>query len=488
MSEESTQSAKAYRKELLYNQLWQSANFLSKAGFLVLLTPLMISKWGAEGYGVFALASSLLVSMALLDGGVRALTRLRLAEALKSGKDDAYARAYAEGMLTFTYVVILAVLIAIGLGATGLLKSSLKLPDGASEILVMTVGLTGIMMITLLMLEPLAAKGNLSTLKAANTWGAVVSIPVIAGVVWFGGSIGLVIFLYSACLIIPNLIVAWKTGLFALAPWRYLTSFRFQEIIGTLKAGSWFYLTTVALVVKTHALTFLVSALAGPAEAGIFYVLLRLTEIVGNVGATASETSLAALAGNRTNAERAGSFRHSWLYVCVFCLHGAIVFTFLGDQMIHLWLNQGEILARGAGFTLAVFGLAGAFSRVVVNAAMGLELIRPASIANMAEAVADIIFAAIGYKIAGLPGLFIGGSVGVLFLLFPATKIAHLCGQNFFQTYLSPLRTIIIGLAAAAVLQIAAGFSPHWYFWIAALGLSGVIALFQLKRAHRGDH
>ena len=39
---------KAYRRELLQNQIWQVLNFGSKAGFLLLLTPLMISKWGGR--------------------------------------------------------------------------------------------------------------------------------------------------------------------------------------------------------------------------------------------------------------------------------------------------------------------------------------------------------------------------------------------------------------------------------------------------------
>lgn len=485
MSDQS--SSRTYRKELLLNQLWQSANFLSKAGFLVLLTPLMIAKWGAEGYGVFALASSLLVSMALLDGGVRALTRLRLAEALTTGDDQAYRRAYAEGLFTFASVVGVACLVAAALGATGVLQTLLKLPDGASGILVMTVFLTGFMMITLLGLEPVAARGHLSSLKAANTWGALIAIPLIAATVWLGGSIGLVVFLYSACLIIPNLVVAVQERLFALAPWQFFRRFGVRELWRTLRAGVWFYLTTVALVVKTHALTFLVSALAGPAEAGLFYVLLRLSEIVGNVGATASETSLAALAGDRSKAERAHSFRQSWVYVSIFCLHGALVFALLGDQIIHLWLKAEQVLPRGAGVTLAIFGLTGAFSRVVVNASMGLNLVRPASLANMAEAVLDIVLAGVGYHLAGLPGLFIGGSIGVLFLLIPGSSISELCGQKMRETYLTPLRWLVPGLVLAAAVQFGSGLLPQWYFWFAALGVSGVVALLQLKRAHRGD-
>ena len=49
-----------YRWELLSNQIWQGLNFFSKAAFLALLTPLMLEAWGRDGYGMFALASSLL--------------------------------------------------------------------------------------------------------------------------------------------------------------------------------------------------------------------------------------------------------------------------------------------------------------------------------------------------------------------------------------------------------------------------------------------
>ena len=41
-----------YRRELLWNQIWQGANFASKAGFLLLMTPFMLKRWGADGYGL----------------------------------------------------------------------------------------------------------------------------------------------------------------------------------------------------------------------------------------------------------------------------------------------------------------------------------------------------------------------------------------------------------------------------------------------------
>jgi O-antigen/teichoic acid export membrane protein len=480
----SPESPSAYKRELFLNQLWQSANFLSKAGFLVLLTPLMLWKWGADRYGLFALASSLLVSMALLDGGVRALTRIRLANALKEKDEETFRRIYAEGLYTFILVVLLASAGAMILASTGGMTTLLRLPEGGAAVLVMTVLMTGVLMTTLLGLEPLAARGSLSILKAANTWGALAAVPICALAVWLGRSVGEVVFLYAACLIAPNLVVAARSGLLAHAPWKYFLRFGPRVAIRTLRDGAWYYLTTVSLVMKTHLLTFLVSALAGPAEAGIFYVLLRLSEVVGNVGATASETSLAALAGARSETERFQNFSHSWLYVAVFCLHGALVFALLGDQLIHLWLPGAELLPRGAGAALAAFGLAGAFSRVVVNAAMGLDITRLAALANLAEAMTAVILAGVGYHLGGLTGLLIGGSTGVVFLLPPAQKIARLCGRGFFGLYATPLLVLVPGLLGAGALQGAAGLSASWPVWGAALLISGLIALWQLRKVH----
>lgn len=480
-----TASRKTYLKELFQNQVWQSLNFVSKAGFLILLTPLMLKQWGPVGYGLFALSSSLLVSMALLDGGVTSLTRLRLATAKTEGDDETYRQVYSEGLLTFMTVVAGAMVIAIILALTGLMKSWLNLPDGGEYVLVLTVILTGMFMTSVLACQPIAAAGNLSLLKAANTWGAVAAIPVTVVLLFLNASVAVVVTAYTFSITIPNIVVAWRAGLFELRPWERFWSAGFRAVFRTLHSGMWFYLTTVALIVKTHALTFVVSAMAGPAEAGIFYVLLRLTEIVGNVGATASETSLAQLASARSDKERADCFHHCWLYVAVFCLHGAVALGCLGDRMIHLWLNGAEILPYGAGPALAIFGLSGAFSRVVVNAAMGLNIVRQAAIGNLAEAATSVTGAILGYHLGGLPGLFLVGSFGILFLFLPAKKLASLCGEGIAACYVKPLLGLFPGLAVALVLQGAARFSDLPLVWLGALGLSGVVALWQLRAIHR---
>jgi O-antigen/teichoic acid export membrane protein len=480
-----TPPPRRYMRELLLNQLWQSANFVSKAAFLIVLTPLMLAKWGAEQYGLFALASSLLVSMALLDGGVRALTRIRMAEAIKRGDEVALRRAFGEGLVTFGFVAFLATLVAAGLAASGLLTEWFRLPPGGGLVLGVTVAMTGVLMTTFLGLEPLAARGNLSTLKAANTWGAIAAMPACGLAVWLGAPVLVAVILYSACAMIPNFIVAAKHGIYALFPWRDRSVFHPLVVLETLRSGIWYYLTTVSLIIKGHALTFVVSALAGPAEAGLFYILLRVTEIIGNVGATASETSLASLATARSDEERAKSFRQSWLYVSVFCLHGAVVLALLGEPLLRLWLPGDHQIVAGLGAAMAAFGLAGAVSRVAVNASMGLGIVRMAATGNLAEALLDVGLATVGYRLAGLPGLLVGGSLGLVAMLPVSNRVARLCGESFLAAYGRPLLLLVPGLSIAAVLQALAGRSSSPMVWLVAMGLSGIAAIWQLRRIHR---
>jgi O-antigen/teichoic acid export membrane protein len=422
--------------------------------------------------------------MALTDGGVRSLTRLRLTEAIRHSDEAEFQRALGEGLSTFATVLILAVLAAVGLAASGWMQLVLQLPAGGSLVLVTTVILTGATMTTLLALEPLAARGRLSAVKAANTWGAILAIPVCGAAVWMNGSVLVVAVLYSLCMITPNVVLIIKSGIPSSFPswqeWRCTPPVVFQ----TLRSGAWYYATTIALVIKTHALTFVVAALAGPAEAGIFYFMLRLTEIIGNLGATASETSLASLAATESATERRQKFNHCWMYVALFCLPGGLIFGFQGNYLLHFWFpRQSFVWAAGLG--MAIFGLAGAFSRVVVNASMGLRLIKTAALSNLLEAATNVIGAVIGYKLAGLTGVLLGGCLGVFAMLPPARKIAVLCGERFSGAFVRPLSGLAAGMGVIAITQGGAVLAHSVTLKCAAIALAGIIALIQLRRLHR---
>ena len=477
----------SYRHELLWNQLWQGLNFGSKAAFLLLLTPMMLSRWGSEGYGLFALASSLLVSMALLDGGVRALTRIQMADAWKRGDFDSMEQVYSEGLLTFASVSLIAVAACTILSRSGCLSAWFHLPPGGSGVLVMTVICTSVLMTSILGLEPLAAKGNLSTLKASNTLGALAAIPACALLVFLGAGVGPVIITYAACMTLPNLVVAYRHDLFAMIPWSRLRAFTPRAALKTLRSGFWYYLTTVSLIGKTHALTFLVSAIAGPGEAGIFYILLRFTEIISNVASTSSETSLAALTAATNNDERRACFTQSWRHVALFSIQGALIFLFMTGYLLALWLHGEITVPAWIGLGLAIFGLTGSFSRVVVNSSMGLGLTRYAATAGFGEAIVGILGAYAGYHAGGLTGLLLGGSLGSLCLLPLTRKITMSCAmagkRSAVALWMLPLKPLLPGIFGSAIILWSStliGSLPC----LLGVSLSGLITLWELKRLH----
>lgn len=445
----------------------------------------MLKKWGAENFGLFALASSLLVSMALLDGGVRALTRIRMAEAWAQGDEKAARDIYSEGILTFSSICLLAFVISVLVAALGWLDQWLHLPPGGARVLVLTVFCTAILMITLLALEPLAAKGALSILKASNTWGALIAIPICGILVWASASVEQVIIAYAACLTIPNLIVFWRSGLLALTPRHGSSCFGPRVALRTLRGGMWYYITTVSLVSKTHLLTFIVSAMRGPAEAGLFYMFLRISEVIGNVGATASETSLAALASVSEIKRRRELFQQSWLYISIFCIHGALVLIFLFEPLFKMWLSGHVQLSSGIGTALACFGLSGALSRVLINASMGLNIARDAALMGFAEAALSLGLATAGLYLGGQTGLFFGGSLGIITLIPIARKVSILCGWPSPLLWMTTLKPLFLGFLMALVLLIIVRLSHRAVLWIGVFFPLGGIALWQIKKIHK---
>ena len=484
---EGIERSKDYRRELWFNQVWQGLNFLSKALFLAVLTPLMLRTWGREGYGMFALASSLLVSMAVLDCGVRSLTRLRLCEALARGDAEEFERMLCRGIAAFCGVALLAFLAAAGLAAAGLWSRWLRLPPEGDFLIAMTVGLTGLFMASVLFLEPLAARGRISAVKAANTVGALAAIPAVGLLVWRGGSVTAAVALYFAALTLPNVWLFLREELGTDRFWRYWRGIRPGELLATLHSGGWFYATTLALIGKTHALTFVVAAVSGPAAAGTFYILLRITELVGNVGATSSDTSLASLAGEPQLAVRAENFRLAYRYTLVFTLYGALAVGFLTPMALAKWVpQQAAAVPMGIGWAMAGFGLAGAFSKVVVNAAMGTGLVRMGALGNLAEAAGVLVLGWLLQRWLGLDGLFLGAILAVLAMLPAARKVAGSLEGNFSGMWLRPAAPLLPLLGGTALLLGAAAASGYlWAGFLALIAASGAV-IFEIKRLHRG--
>lgn len=472
-----------YRWELFLNQLWQGLNFLSKAAFLALLTPLMLQVWGADQYGLFALSSSLLVSLAILDCGVRSLTRLRLCQALAEKDIRDFHFALCEGLAAFGLVSLFAFVVAVALALAHLWSLWFHLPPEGDFLIAMTVGLVGLFMLSTLLLESFAAEGRISALKKVNTVGALAAIPLVGLLVWLHGSVTLATLIYFLCLTLPNIILFLTRG--PIGFWREAGRLSWTQIGSTIHSGGWFYVTTLALVAKTHALTFLVSAFSGPAAAGIFYILLRITEMVGGLGATSSDTSLASLAQEKDPKRRAENFQHGYFYALVFCLHGTLVIGFLTPFLLTHWLpHQVPTLSSFCAWAMAAYGLSAAFSKVVVNAAMGTRLVRTAAIGNLLEAILVLLSGVVLQPFFGLTGLFLGATVAALALLPTVSALSRNFQESILATWIFPLRSHLGPLLCSGLVLAGAWYSQRMIAAVIAGAITSGLVLWSLRKLH----
>ncbi len=440
----------------------------------------MIRLWGTEQYGLFALSSSLFVSLALLDGGVRSLTRVRLAPLLAEGKTDEAIKILLQGLLAFAIVCCCALLLALGLCVNDFLSHVLHLPPGGQTVLLVSGILTSLWMSSVLALELLAAEGRLSDVKAANTQGILLALPACSACLFFGSTPLITMVAMILCLIVPNLFLLFRNlPKESVHLWR--KSVPFRDALTTLVHGFPYYVTTIALIGKTHGLTFLISAIAGPAEAGVFYLLLRLSETLSNVASTSSETSVASLAFDTTPSQRILLFRQSWTWVLLFSLHGALALTLIGPTLWNWWLPSFSFLPPIVWPALALFGWMGGWSQMTTNSSMGLGLIQSAALVCLMEAVLTIVLAFVGFSHGGFAGLFLGGAIAGIVTGFQSVRIANTLHEPFLCLWLHPLNKLVPGLLLSGLILFGASRILNPWACIVALGIPAVLVLLQMK-------
>jgi O-antigen/teichoic acid export membrane protein len=335
-------------------------------------------------------------------------------------------------------------------------------------------------MASVLALELLAADGRLSDVKAANTQGILLALPACSVCLFLGAGPLITMVAMIVCLILPNLFLLCRNlPKESVHLWR--KSVPLRDALTTLVQGFPYYLTTIALIAKTHGLTFLISAIAGPTEAGIFYLLLRLSETLSNVASTSSETSVATLAFDTTQSQRILLFRQSWTWVLLFSLHGALALTLIGATLWNWWLPSFSSLPLMVWPALALFGWMGGWSQMTTNSSMGLGLIQSAAFVCLTEAVLTIVLAFIGFSHEGYVGLFFGGAMASLVTGFQSVRIANSLHEPFLQLWLHPLKKLLPGLLLSGLILLGASSIHNPWVCIFALLIPATLVLRQMK-------
>jgi hypothetical protein len=222
--------------------------------------------------------------------------------------------------------------------------------------------------------------------------------------------------------------------------------------------------------------------MAGPTEAGIFYILLRLSETLSNVASTSSETSVATLAFDTTRSQRILLFRQSWTWVLLFSLQGALALTLIGPILWNWWLPSFSSLPPMVWPALALFGWMGGWSQMTTNSSMGLGLIQSAAVVCLAEAALTIVLAYLGFLHGGFAGLFFGGAMAGLVTGFQSVRITKSLQEPFLRLWLYPLRELIPGLLLSALILLGASLIHTPWVCILALLIPAALVLWQMKQ------
>ena len=461
-------------RELALIQLWETLATVAKAAFFFLATPVLIARLGREGYGLLALALSVVACVVGLDLGLRPYLRV----ALSSLQADASARSrlLAEVLGAFLVVQVLA-LVVVFAGARAHEWSRLfQLPAAGDRMLVVALACGSAYALSLLLIEPLAARHRLSLVKAASFCGYALAVPVVIALAQTGAGATACFLGFAAALTAPNLLLALVYEPRALAA---LLRARPRTLGRIVFSGRWFALFTAQWLARSYLLTFLVSALFGPAEAGTFFILLKLSELLSVFGANTSEAAIAGLASEPDRAARRvrflGPYRTT-LAVSVAAFGGLAALT---PWVLRQWFHLSD---RGAtvGVLVGLFGLAGGFDRAISGASMGLGLIRHAALWSLVETAV-----ALGGAIAlrawlGIDGVFLAGAVAALALFPTAGKIAHTLGESASTLWVRPALPFFAGVVLAGACAVFAAGS-NWPGMAAAV-IIGALAGWRCLR------
>ncbi len=456
---------RSQQRELTLNQWWETLSTIAKALFFFLVTPVLLRRLGTEGYGFLALALSAMACVLSFDFGLRIRLRIALSGLTAQTESTAGNRSLAEAL--GHYLGLLASFAALGaiVAASGLWQRWTRSDGHLLAVALLGSSACGFSM---LLLEPLAARGRLSQVKASAFIGNALATPVVLGLVATGSSANGCFLGYALSLAIPNLgcALVFRSAELAALP-RALGAISPAGLFRSIYAGRWFALTATESLLKSYLLTFLAGALLGPAAAGTYFILLKLSELVSVFGANASDTSTADLAALPDAPSRATNFRASYSYSAAMCLVAFAGLACLGPLVLGRWL-QLPLNDPSLAILVGTFGLAASFHRVLLTACMGVALTHVAALWGLGEVAVILSGSVVLVPHIGVAGILVSGTLGSLALTPVALRIARHLGQSVWQVWALPLLGLIPGfVAAAGTAWLGGSFLPVGGFLIA---------------------
>ena len=470
-------------RQLFSNQVWETAAFAAKAAFMLGLTPWMLRAWGARGYGEFALASSAFVLLSILDFGIRGHTRLALCRPESSSPDEA-SKVLGQSVFTFSIVGLSAAAISVILTALGAFEGVFQISSGNEYLLAITTAMTMLVLLSGLMLEPLVAAGEIGRVKLATAAGWLLATPVVAAVLWRAGGVTLAVVMWLGCLFCTNMIAVASGGL-RIGRCSGGKGSGAGLIRNILRQGVWFNATNATWLARTYGATLLISAVDGPSSAGAFFILLRLSEIISGLGAISCDVSLGQLAQSKTAEQRQRSFRSTYSWAVLLCLHGAIIIGFLTPEFYAVWLRPASQPSPLLGGVVVALGLGSALNRTATYAAMGLGIGKTAALWGAVEAMIFTAVLLFSYQNDSLPQRLAWASLAA-FALFPLVHaVSRSLSMRTAEAWLRPIVPMLPAAAASAAVLLIASWIGYPVLKLTAIAICTGIFLWQFVLGKR---
>jgi ADP-heptose:LPS heptosyltransferase len=423
-------------REFLLNHIWESLNCGAKILFFAIATPLMLSAWGAERFGLFAVANSCIGVMAIIDLGLRTSTRVGLANPELLEKER--IRLHVLHVAAFSIASAGTISIVAVLSLAGYWHRWLQLPPTGDLIVVMATTFTAATMWLQLLLERIAAAGRLSRIKVALCLGNLLAFVLVIAALKAEASVATVTAAYFAAMAFPLLLLLPHADLHPRLFVHALAQFRPCQILDALHVGRWINVITASWVFQSYGLVFLISWVLGPAAAGTFFLYLKLSELLSVLGASTSEPTIAALAGASSAFDRRRHFATGYRSTIALCLTGALGYIFFSGDLFRIWLHR-PLDNTSTGFLIGIFGVAAGFSRMVSASSVGLAKPRPAALGLLAGAVTIAAYI-IAVRSRSSPESILAITAGAALFLLPATGIiARDFESTLVETWLWPV-------------------------------------------------
>lgn len=400
-------------KQLFSNQLWETVAFLAKAVFMLGLTPSMLHVWGPVGYGEFAIATSAFVLLSLCDVGLRGRTRVELSKGISECKEKPFAMA--ESIALFGGISLAVLLFVGGVTFSHGWSHLLGIRREHETLLLVVTTLTLPYMASNLLLETVVVREGLGRIKMVAALGWAAAIPAVALCLWQHLSVLAAVAVWIGALFLANIyLLLARLGDLS----QHLKGVRHISVRGIVMAyreSHWFNIASITWATKSHGLILLTGALSSPASAGLFFIVLRLSEIVSTLGAISFDVALTALPRCRSIAEKRLCLTTTCRYTLLFALPCAAGVAFFTPFFFRFWIKAAPPLGWSTGFWAAGLGLAIAANRLITYVSLGLGTGRLVALCGLAEVAVTLC------GICWLQPLY--GMAGVIFPAIAAVTV-----------------------------------------------------------------